>query len=191
LSFTPIYHKIGLALGKCKKGVFVSKHLITYVSKKGSTREIAERLSEAFSKSGLEVTLLPLANVQTLEGYDSVILGSPINGMQLLPEFVEFVKKNPALSGKVLGFFVVSYLYKNGRRIWRRAMDKSIDTMKEQLKPEMSAIFGGKLAEKMPGPANLLFGIKSTLPLDLRNWTEIDEWADLLVRMAQRKAKGS
>jgi menaquinone-dependent protoporphyrinogen oxidase len=44
----------------------------------GSTAEVAQTVAEEITAAGLEVDVLPLRQVETLEGYDSVVVGGPM-----------------------------------------------------------------------------------------------------------------
>ncbi|HSF81783.1 MAG TPA: flavodoxin domain-containing protein, partial [Anaerolineales bacterium] len=52
--------------------------LVTYATMAGSTAEVAQAVAEEIAKSGLQVDVLPLDQVQELEGYDGVVVGGPM-----------------------------------------------------------------------------------------------------------------
>src|SRR4051794_9657417 len=52
--------------------------LVTFASKHGSTAEIAERIAETLSTCGLQVDCMEAGEVESLAGYDAVILGSAV-----------------------------------------------------------------------------------------------------------------
>ena len=52
--------------------------LVAYASKHGSTREVAERVAEVMRGTGLDVDVMPAANVGHLRGYDTVVLGGAL-----------------------------------------------------------------------------------------------------------------
>jgi len=78
------------------------KILVAYISKTCTTEEIAKRIGEILSAKGsgnkYDVEVAPIDAVGSVQGYDRLILGSPINGMKVLPQFKEF------FSTKVAGF---------------------------------------------------------------------------------------
>ncbi|MBP7433518.1 flavodoxin domain-containing protein [bacterium] len=157
----------------------MSKVLIGYFSKTGSTKEIAERIGANLAKKGVESDVLELEKIKNIENYSSVILGAPINGMKHVPEFVKFVEENKtALDGKVAGLFTVAYIYYDGRSLWRSFINKSIAKIEKLINPKNSIVFAGRIDKKMPAFANLLFGIGSDLPNDLINHEEIDKWSE-------------
>ena len=54
------------------------KVLITASSRHGATAEIAEAIAKEIRRGGFEVELKPPGDVETLEGYDAVIIGSAV-----------------------------------------------------------------------------------------------------------------
>ena len=56
----------------------MSRILIAYATMAGSTVEVAKAVGEEISKSGLQVDVLPLSEVQSLEAYDGVVVGGPM-----------------------------------------------------------------------------------------------------------------
>ena len=161
----------------------MEKILVTYFSKSGSTKEIAERIGKNLSEKGLENEVLKMSDVKDLQGYSKVILGSPIYGMKMAPDFMKFIEDNAdGLKDKVLGIFPVAYIYYDGRKFWRKMMNKSVAKMESALNPEKSIkIFAGRVPEKMPALMRFMFGIGSDTPLDLVDHDEIDKWCEELV----------
>lgn len=54
------------------------KVLVTASSRHGATAEIAEAVSAEISRNGFDVELKPPGDVETLEGYDAVVMGSAV-----------------------------------------------------------------------------------------------------------------
>jgi menaquinone-dependent protoporphyrinogen oxidase len=44
----------------------------------GSTAEVAQAIGEEIARSGLQVDVLPLSQVHSLQGYDGVVIGAPM-----------------------------------------------------------------------------------------------------------------
>jgi menaquinone-dependent protoporphyrinogen oxidase len=72
--------------------------LVTYASKYGSTAEIAEKIGEVLRASSFHVSILPVAEVQNLDSYDAVVLGSGVYAGHWLKDAVTFLETN----GKIL-----------------------------------------------------------------------------------------
>ncbi len=55
-----------------------NKILIAYATHAGSTAEVAQAVGEEIAKCNVEVDVLPLDQVQTIDTYDGVVLGGPM-----------------------------------------------------------------------------------------------------------------
>jgi len=162
----------------------MEKILVTYYSKTGSTKEIAERIGKNLSEKGLENDVIGMTDVKDLENYSKVILGTPIYGMKMSPDFMKFVTENAeGLKDKVLGVFPVAYIYYDGRKFWRKMMNKSIAKIEKTMNPEKpTKVFAGRVPEKMPAIMRILFGINKDKPLDMVNLEEVDKWCEELTK---------
>jgi menaquinone-dependent protoporphyrinogen oxidase len=52
--------------------------LVAYASMAGSTVEVARAVGEEIAKGGLQVDVLPLGEVKSLDAYDGVVVGGPM-----------------------------------------------------------------------------------------------------------------
>src|SRR6478672_815900 len=52
--------------------------LITYATRNGSTKEVAELVAETLRENGLAVECAPVGSVQSLDRYAAVVLGVPL-----------------------------------------------------------------------------------------------------------------
>lgn len=81
--------------------------LIAYVSRSGSTREMAERMAETLRRRGLLVDVRPAAEVTTLKGYDAVIAGGLLYRLGWHPDVLRFLRAyKKELSQKRVALFV-------------------------------------------------------------------------------------
>jgi len=158
------------------------KILIAYISKTGTTEEIAKRIGEILSARGAEknaeIEVAPLDSVGSLQGYDRLILGSPINGMKVLPQFKEFLRTKVAGANVPTDIFVVSYLFERGRNAWKKAIRKDVKNIKTLTGASSVEIFPGRLPGPLPALARFIFGTPKDLPLDMRDWGKIEAWAE-------------
>ena len=65
--------------------------IVTHVSPHGSTRGIAERIAERLRESGLQVDCEPVHEIQRVDGYDAVVIGSAIHGRAWLTDASQFL----------------------------------------------------------------------------------------------------
>jgi menaquinone-dependent protoporphyrinogen oxidase len=56
----------------------MKKILVTYATMAGSTAEVAQAVAEEIAGSGLGVDVLPVEQIQGLEGYAGVVVGGPM-----------------------------------------------------------------------------------------------------------------
>jgi menaquinone-dependent protoporphyrinogen oxidase len=155
----------------------MKKVLIAYISKTNTTKEIGEHIKVALQNEEVSVDVLSFDEVKNIEDYNAVIVGAPINGMMWLPEATEFVIVNKDYLSKVpAAYYFVSYLFKNGRKMWRKAIDKSLKKPISAVKPVAVGKFTGRVEKKFPRLFRWMFGIKKDLPLDLVDFKQADEF---------------
>jgi len=87
--------------------------LVTAATRYGATDEIAQVIAEVLGEHGLEATLLPPEQVEGVDGYDAVVVGSAVYAGQWLKPARELVERHAgALAGRPAG---VAVLQRPGR----------------------------------------------------------------------------
>lgn len=158
--------------------LIVSKILIAYISKTGTTKEISEEIGKIIEENGFQVEIRDMLNVQSLEDCSAIILGAPINGFRWLPEAEKFIADHKAeLSNIPTAYFIVSYLLKAGRPSLQNKMKGTLKNAKGVVAPVFEGYFGGKVDSSFPAVFRLMFGVKKGTPYDVRDWDEIRAWA--------------
>jgi menaquinone-dependent protoporphyrinogen oxidase len=71
--------------------------LVTVASKHGSTYEIAKEIGSELATRGMDVSVVPVQDVQTTDEYDAVILGSAIHMGQWMKPAKEFAARETAI----------------------------------------------------------------------------------------------
>jgi len=162
------------------------KILIAYISKTGTTEEIAKRIAEILrarcTEKNVEIEVSSINTVDSVVGYDRLILGSPINAMKVLPQFREFLSTKVSGSNIPTDIFIVSYLFEQGRNIWRKAIRKELESIRTLVRASSAEIFAGRLPGPLPSFARVMFGTPKGLPLDMRDWGKIKAWAEEIAR---------
>ncbi len=133
-------------------------------------------------RKNVEIEVSPIGAVGSILGYDRLILGSPINEMKVLPQFREFLSTKVSGSTIPTDIFIVSYLFERGRKVWRRAIRKELESIRMLAGASSAEIFAGKLPGPLPALARVMFGTPKDLPLDMRDWSKIEAWAEEIAR---------
>jgi menaquinone-dependent protoporphyrinogen oxidase len=80
--------------------------LVTYGSKRGGTAGIGQMLGTALSDRGLHVDVRPAAEVDSVEGYDAVIIGGALYIGRWHRDARQFIKRHAeALQSRPVWFF--------------------------------------------------------------------------------------
>ncbi len=157
-------------------------YLIGYITQTQTTKEAAQQIAlqlENNSSQQISIEVCSLETIKNLETYDKIILGSPIHGMRVMPEFSEFLSNHKEqLSGRLQGLYVVSYLYPTCRTFWKKLILRGIQRLSRSHGVTRYAVFGGKLPEAMPTFVRFIFGTPDGAPLDSRDTQEIDRWVN-------------
>ena len=149
--------------------------LITYGSKHGSTAETANAIAGMLRERGLEVDVSEAARVQSLEGYDRLVLGGSIYMGRWHPDARDFVKRFAAeLSTKPVAIYAMGP--KTSEPDDLAAAREQLDANLRKL-PDVGAdpvaIFGGVI-----NPAELHFPFSRMPATDARDWQQIEEFAN-------------
>ena len=157
----------------------MSRVLVAYASKHGSTAEIAEAVAGEIRAGGHEVDCLEAGSTHSIEGYDAVVIGSAVYIKRWRGDAKHFLRKHAdELAG--MPFWVFSSgptgdpadddpEWVEPPRIMRKA---------EELGVREHVVFGGRVPPEgggIPGK-----GMRNSVPpefQDRRDWDEIRAWA--------------
>jgi menaquinone-dependent protoporphyrinogen oxidase len=167
--------------------------LVTYASRYGSTEEVAKIVVETLREHGIEADLLRAREVQTLEGYSSVVIGAPLYIGQWHKDAQNFLTRHrDALTQRQVVIFTLGPIGQDETE-W-----EGVRTQLEQqlakypwLKPMAQELFAGRY-----DPALLRFpdSLLAKLPVsplhhmparDTRDWAAIHAWVGSLVPKLQ------
>jgi menaquinone-dependent protoporphyrinogen oxidase len=170
-----------------------NKILVTYASRSGFTRGVAEAIGKTLTEGGARVDVLPMQEVKDLAAYRAVVAGSAIHGQKWLPEAMQFMREHRSeLSRKPFASFMVcitlsmanSAQYLEGLKGW-------MSPVRSLVRPVSEGYFAGGLDfSKMPFSFNVLamrlvvlFGVWKEG--DHRDWNAIQTWAASLASKLQ------
>jgi menaquinone-dependent protoporphyrinogen oxidase len=150
--------------------------LVTTATKYGATDEIAWAIAEVLGEQGLDPTVIPPEQVQGLDGYDAVVLGSAVYAGHWLQPARELVDR----CGSELA----------ARPVWLFSSGPVGDPPKPEEDPvdvaEITAatrarehrVFAGKLVKKqLRFPDKAIVSALRVPEGDFRDWAEIRGWA--------------
>ena len=155
--------------------------LVTYASKYGATKEIAEKIGEGLQKTGLQADVLPVDNVRDLDAYKAVILGSALYVGSWLKEAIKFLQSNEnTLAKRPL------WLFSSGpsgegdpvELVDGQRLPPALQPVADRIRPRDITVFHGNIdAEKL----NFIekFAVKSIVKKpfgDFRDWESISAW---------------
>lgn len=150
--------------------------LVTAASKYGATGEIASALADVLSQRGLDVDLLPIEEVGSVDGYDAIVAGSAVYAGKWMKPARGFIAEHAAALAS--------------RRVWLF----SSGPIGDPLKPTEDPVDASSLLERTAARDHHLFAGKldrNRLSLgeraiatalrapdgDFRDWDEVRSWA--------------
>jgi menaquinone-dependent protoporphyrinogen oxidase len=149
--------------------------LVTYATKAGSTKEVAEVVARTLREHGHEADLRPAAEVGTLAPYDAVVLGTALYTGRIHRDARRFLRRHRAqLAERTLAVFAMGpkTLADDEVAGSRTQLARALGAYPE-LHPRPVAIFGGVV-----DPARLHFPFNRMPASDARDWDAIRAWAD-------------
>jgi menaquinone-dependent protoporphyrinogen oxidase len=151
--------------------------LVTYATKYGSTREVAEAIAATLSAYGLQTEMRPAREVRSLDGYSAVVLGAALYIGSWHKDARRFLRRHrAALSRLPVAIFALGPL-STAEKEWQDAraqLDQTLATA-SWLAPVAVELFGGAIT-----PAKLRFPFNHMPAGDARDWTAIRAWASEL-----------
>ncbi|HLO15803.1 MAG TPA: flavodoxin domain-containing protein [Anaerolineales bacterium] len=156
--------------------------LVTYASKYGATKEIAEKIGEVLRQSGGQVSVLPVDGIRDLTRYEAVVLGSAVYVGKWQKEAVKFIQANE----KILTDRLI-WLFSSGptgegdavELVEGLRLPPALQPVVERIHPRDVAVFHGYIN---PDKVNFVerWAIKSLVKKpfgDFRDWDAITSWA--------------
>ncbi|MGQ9887969.1 MAG: flavodoxin domain-containing protein [Aggregatilineales bacterium] len=158
----------------------MSKVLIAYASKYGSTAEIAAAIGGVLEEEGLSVTVAQASAVNDLRPYEAVVLGSAVYVGNWMAEAVSFLEKYEAeLAQRPLWLFSSG---PTGTGDPREILNgwlfpESIQPTADRLGPRDIALFHGNIdLKRLNFGERLLVKAMNGSTGDYRDWVAIRAW---------------
>jgi menaquinone-dependent protoporphyrinogen oxidase len=171
-----------------KRSPFMNERmLVTYATRAGSTHEVADCIANVLRENGLEADVRHVKQVNDLNGYQGVILGSAIRMGHILPEALQFAKRfQRELRGLPVIYFVVCATMGEDTPENRRIVETYLEPLCKLHPPAATkGLFAGKVdPAKLEFPWSFFLKYVKEGPMasgDRRNWDAIRAWAASLV----------
>lgn len=148
----------------------MSRTLVAYATRNGSTREVAEVIAATLRRGGAEVDLRPARQArEPLVGYDLVVLGAPLYSGRWHRDAYRFLKRHRAELARIPAAVFGMGPRRGTEEAWARSrgqLDRAL-AKRPWLAPRPTAVFGGvDPPERRARPRR-----------DLRDWDAIRTWA--------------
>lgn len=156
--------------------------LVTYASKYGATKEIAEKIGEVIRQAGLQADVLPVDSIRDLNPYQAIILGSAVYIGNWQKEAVKFLQDNEKIMTDRPVWLFSSGPTGEGDPVellsgWR--LPPALQPVADRIRPRDIAVFHGNIN---PDRINFIekWAVKSLVKKpfgDFRDWNTIVAWA--------------
>jgi len=155
------------------------KILVTYASKCGSTGEVAEEIGQVLCKSGIEAEVRLAKDVDDVNGYQAVVVGSAVRMGQWLPEATKFIETHrDALSRVPVAYFTVCMTMQEDTEENRREVMGYLEPVRAMVQPRDVGLFAGAMDYgKLPFVFRLMIKAMKVPEGDFRDWDSIRDWA--------------
>lgn len=149
--------------------------LVTYATKYGSTREVAEKIGDVLISKGMDVDVASVTDVSNVSSYDAAVIGAPVMKFRFLPAAKRFVKRNKqALARIPVAFFSLGFRMMEDSPENRDWMMRKLKAVTKHVAPVDVGLFGGRYKKPKKG---------FSFPFpegDWRDWDKITAWAEEL-----------
>lgn len=160
--------------------------LVTYASKNGATREIAEKIGEVIKQAGGQVNVAPVNGIKDLNSYGAIILGSAVYIGKWQKEAVEFLQVNENILADRPVWLFSSGPTGEGDPVellegWR--IPTALRPVVDRIQPRDIAVFHGFI-----NPEKLNFIEKQVIKSmkkpfgDFRDWDAIHAWTTTIIQ---------
>lgn len=163
--------------------------LVAYATKHGATLGIATAIAEELRKSGLDIEIQPLAQVNETSPYAAVVLGSAMYMGQWRPEAVRFLETHVTDLAKMPVWVFSSGPTGEGDPVELLKgvrVPEKVQPLIDQIKPRQVTVFHGELDPEELGLGERLIikGVKAPTG-DFRDWASITAWASSIAEALQ------
>lgn len=154
-----------------------SRVLVAAASKHGATREIATHIGETLRGRGCDVTVVDAGGIDTLDGYDAIVLGSAVYAGHWLAEAKDVAERISALHPMPAVWLFSSGPVGDPPKPDEDPVD--VAAIVDATAPRGHRLFAGRIDKAGLGFAERAIMIAVRAPQgDFRDWDDISDWAD-------------
>ncbi|MGD0166700.1 MAG: flavodoxin domain-containing protein [Gaiellaceae bacterium] len=142
--------------------------LVTYATKRGSTREVAADIARVIRQSGFEVEILPAREVERLDRYRAVVIGGALYMGRWHKDARKLLERRRGeLASLPVAVFAMGPKNTEPEELERAAaqLERALRTAPE-VKPVSTAVFGG------------VYSVGKKHAFDARDWNAIQAWGE-------------
>ncbi len=160
--------------------------LVTYASKHGSTRDIAERIGDQLRRFGKDVDVRPVSAAGAVDGYEAAVIGSAVYYGSWMKDAAAFVRQHrTALAERPV------WLFSSGptldpakpRDVPQTPEAKEVAELEEAITPREHRTFPGRLESgQLSFVERMAIKAVKAPTGDSRDWADIDAWAEGIAR---------
>jgi menaquinone-dependent protoporphyrinogen oxidase len=151
----------------------MTRTLVAYASKHGSTEEVARSIASFVCDAGHDVDIRDASAVADVDGYDAVILGGSLYMGRWHADARNFLRRHRvALEERALAVFALGPLTLEDGHVAgsRKQLGKTLTHL--GVHPHFVTVFGGVV-----DPDQLRFPFNHMPKSDARDWSQIESWA--------------
>ncbi|OAE01093.1 flavodoxin domain-containing protein [Arthrobacter sp. OY3WO11] len=158
--------------------------LVAYASAMGSTQEIAQHIADRMASSLDGVECRSVDDVESVSGYDAVVVGSAVHNQSWLPAAEQFfAEQAPELAKRPVWAFNVGMADALPKPFRKKGAALQQARLAGALPPDVALrghrMFSGVYkADQMSSALRILFRVTGGRFGDFRDWTAIDAWTD-------------
>ena len=157
--------------------------LVTFATRYGSTREVAQSIADTLKESGIEVDFQLIREVRSVEKYQAVVLGAPLYMFRWHKDTRRFLSKHrKEIVQRPIAIFALGPIHDEEKE-WQdvqKQLDKALAKY-PWLNPAAVEIFGGRFdPARLRFPYSFLPAMRKIPASDIRDWAKIKSWAENL-----------
>jgi menaquinone-dependent protoporphyrinogen oxidase len=159
--------------------------LVTYATRLGSTREIAERIAARLGACDVRATTAPVDAIDELDAFDAVVIGSALYAGHVLPGARDFVRDHrDELASRPVWLFSsgpVGDMAVRADPVVPGEVTRLVQSIQARGHRSFAGAFDRAAVDKATLPMIERIVAKRFIPQgDWRDWAAIDRWAEVI-----------